>query len=244
MSPRRTGTSSPSHFQNGGEGTVGAVLGGEDADGFSELEAVGFGEGFDEVGVFRVLNGASGIDDAPAGLEAGKGVGEDLRLDRSEVIDVGGLQAPADIDAAADHAGVRAGDVEQDGVEGFVETFGGGLAPIVDGNFIGLDVEAGEVFLKTGEAFFVGVGAGEACAATECGGDEEGLAAGGGAGIEDFLAGLWVEQFYGMSSSWILDVELALGEELGGELAGEEEITGRVVGGSPGISSGDAVGLY
>jgi len=42
MSPRRIGTSSPSHIQNGGEGTVGAVLGGEDADGFSELEAVGY----------------------------------------------------------------------------------------------------------------------------------------------------------------------------------------------------------
>ena len=41
-------TSSPGPAQKGGEGTVGAVLGGEDADGFSELEAVGYGEGFHE----------------------------------------------------------------------------------------------------------------------------------------------------------------------------------------------------
>ena len=70
-----------------------------------------FGEGGDEFDVFCVFDGAGGIDDATAGFEAGEGVGEDGGLDFGELIDVGGLESPADIDPAANHAGVGAGDI-------------------------------------------------------------------------------------------------------------------------------------
>lgn len=63
------------------EGSVGAVLVGLYLDGFPEFEAVGSGEGSDKGVVLCVLDGASGIDDAPAGLEAGKGVVVNLGLD-------------------------------------------------------------------------------------------------------------------------------------------------------------------
>lgn len=123
-----------------------------------------FGEGGDEFDIFGGLDGAGGVDDATAGLEAREGVFEDRDLDYCEVFDVLGLEAPTDIDTAADDAGVGAGDVEEDGIEGLMESFGGGLAPIVNGDFIDLNVEAGEVFLETGDAFCVGIGAGEAVA--------------------------------------------------------------------------------
>ena len=187
------------------------MLDGKDTDGFFHAQAVGFRKGFHERDVFGVLDGAGGIDDATAWLEAGEGVGEDFGLDDGEVVDIGGLEPPADIDATADHAGVRARDVEQDRVEGGVETQRGGLAPVVDGNFIRLDVKAGEVFLKAWEALFVGVGAGEATSPAERGGDEEGLAARGRAGIEDFLAGLRIEEFHRMPGGGILNVEFPLG---------------------------------
>lgn len=85
----------------------------------------------------------------------------------------------------------------------------------MDGNFIGGDAEAGEVFLEAGDAFFVGVGAGESFAAAEGGGDEEGFAAGSGAGIEDFFAGFGFEEFDAMAGGGILDVEVAFGEKFG-----------------------------
>ena len=70
-----------------------------------------FGEGGDEFDVFCVLDGAGGIYDAATGFEAGEGVGEDGGLDFGELLDVGGLESPADIDPAADYAGVGAGDI-------------------------------------------------------------------------------------------------------------------------------------
>lgn len=121
-----------------------------------------FGEGGDEFDVFCVFDGAGGIDDAATGFEAGEGVGENGGLDFGELIDVGGLKSPADIDATADHAGVGTRDIEENGIEGLVEFFRCGFAPIMDGNFIGGDAEPCEVITKAGYAFFVRVRASEA----------------------------------------------------------------------------------
>ena len=112
-------------------------------------------EGGDEIDVFRFFDGAGGIDDTASGFEAGKGVGEDGGLDFGQLFDIGGLESPADINPAANHTGVRARHIEEDGIEGFMEFFRCGFAPIVDGNFVGSDAEAREVFLETGNAFFV-----------------------------------------------------------------------------------------
>lgn len=112
-------------------------------------------EGGDEIDVFRFFDGAGGINDTTSGFEAGESVGEDGSLDFGELIDIGGLESPADIDTAANHTGVRARHIEKDRIESSMEFFGCGVAPIVDGNFVGSDAEASEVFLKTGNAFFV-----------------------------------------------------------------------------------------
>ena len=165
----------------------------------------------------------------PPGFRQGRAFCEDLRLDFRQILDVGWLEAPADIDAAADDSGVRAWHVEEDGIEGFVETFRGWLAPVVDGDFVGFDAEAGKVFLKAGDALFVRVGAGEAAASAERGGDEECLPAGGGAGIEDFFTGFRGEEIDAVAGGGILDVDRSGGEELGGEFPFEQEIVRGVI---------------
>ena len=81
-----------------------------------------------------------------------------------------------------------------------------GLGPVVDGDGGLAGVEAFEVFLKPWQAFFVGVGADQPLGGTERGGDEEGLAAGRGAGVENALAGLRIEQFDGVAGGGVLDV--------------------------------------
>ncbi len=53
-------------------------------------------------------------------------------------------------------------------------------------------MQAFEVFLQARQAFFVGIGAHQVVGRAERGGDEKGLAAGSGAGVEDVLAGLRV----------------------------------------------------
>lgn len=149
-------------------------------------------------------------------------------MDLGEVFDVLWLEAPADVDAAADDACVGAGDVEEDGIEGFVEAFGGGFAPVVHGGLICLYVEAGEVLFEAWDALFIRVGAGETFAGAEGGGDEESFSAGSSAGIEDFLAGLWVEEVDAVAGGGVLDVEGALCEEFVRDFAVEAVIFLRV----------------
>lgn len=102
---------SPWLGEDRGEGTVGVVIDGDDLDGFFDAELVFLGEGGDELDVFSVFDGAGGIDDTAAGFEAGEGVGEDGGLGLGELFDVAGLESPADVDAAADHACVGAGNI-------------------------------------------------------------------------------------------------------------------------------------
>lgn len=100
-----------------------------------------------------------------------------------------------------------------------MEFFRGGLGPVVHGNLIGGDAETFEVFLESGNAFFIGVGAGEAGSAAEGCGDEKGFSSGSGAGIEDFFTGFGFEEFDAVAGGGILDVEVALREEFGGDFA-------------------------
>jgi hypothetical protein len=197
-----------SKFDAGGEGTVGVITEGEGGAGLDEAEFGVVGEEvLDLFLVFGGFDGAGGVDDAAAGFEADDGVFEDLALGGDECGDVGGLEAPAEVDAAAHDAGVGAWDIEEDAVEGSVPCGGGGVVPIVDGDFGGAGVEALEVFAKAREAFFVGVGADESAAAAEGCGDEEGFAAGSGAGVEDEFAGFWGEEFDGVAGGGVLDVD-------------------------------------
>ena len=213
-----------SAFQNRCEGSVGAVFVRLDLDGFSDFKSVVLGKSGNQAGVFRIFDRAGGINDAATRFQAGQGILENLCLDFCKILDVGGLESPADVDPSADDAGVRARNVEQDCVEGFMKPFRGGLAPVVDGNLIGLDAEAGEVLLKPREALFVGIGAGEAVAPAERRGDEESLSAGSGAGIEDFFTGLGCEEIDAVTGCWILDVDVAACEELSWEFPFEPEI--------------------
>ena len=65
-----------------------------------------------------------------AGFEAGQGIADDCLLEIDQLVDVVGLEAPAGVDPAPQDAGVRAGDVEEDGVELAVPFVRGGFGPV------------------------------------------------------------------------------------------------------------------
>jgi hypothetical protein len=77
-----------------------------------------------EVFVFVGFEAAGGIHDATAGAESGEGRGQELGLGFAAAIDVLVGEAPAGIQAAAENAGIGAGGIDQDTVEG---SLGGGV---------------------------------------------------------------------------------------------------------------------
>ena len=111
-----------------------------------------FGMGGEEVGdqiaVFLGFDRAGGIDEAAAGLQAGQGVFENGCLGFGQTGDVVRLEPPADVDTPTENAGVRAGDVEEDGVELAVPFFRSGFGPIVGLDGLPGDVEALEVLFE------------------------------------------------------------------------------------------------
>jgi hypothetical protein len=215
--------------QKGGVCSIGMVIDGGDLDAFHQSKMMLLCERGDKINVFSLIDRAGRIDEASAGLEAWESVGEDGGLNFGELVDIGGLQSPADIDAATDHAGIGTRHIEQDGIESSVKLFGRWLAPVVDGNFVGGDAEPCQVFLKAGDAFFVRVRASQTFAAAEGGGDEKGFSAGGGAGIEDLFARFGFEKFDAMAGGGVLDVEIAFGEKFGGDFLFQQKVFGSVI---------------
>src|SRR5690606_29713153 len=125
--------SASAEAEQGRIGTVGLVSMGQGLAGIDKLELrMGFEQGGDEVLVFLRFDRAGGVDEAAAGRRAGQGVPDDAALELGELCDVGMTEAPADIDSAAEDAGVRAGDLEEDGVEGGAPLRGGRGGPVVD----------------------------------------------------------------------------------------------------------------
>lgn len=172
-------------------------------------------KGGDEFRVFLGLDGAGRIHDPAAGFQAGQGVFENLSLEFDQLADVCGAESPADIDASAKNSGVRAGDIEQDGIEGAPPLFRRGLGPVVDFDACLGAVESFEVALESWQAFVVGIGAKQVLGRSLCGGDEECLSSGGGAGIEHFFAGAWGKELDRVMGGRVLDVDFAFREEIG-----------------------------
>ncbi len=82
-------------------------------------ELFGFGEEFLNHGfVLLRFEGTGGIDKDAAGFHAGGGASQKAELEFSEAVDFRGLDAPAQVDAPAQNTGVRAGNVDEDAVEG------------------------------------------------------------------------------------------------------------------------------
>jgi hypothetical protein len=71
------------------------------------------GEEFlDEVLVFFGFEAAGAVEDRAVGFEATRGLFEEVELGRGEAWDVRFLEAPAEVDAAAEDAGIGAGSVD------------------------------------------------------------------------------------------------------------------------------------
>ena len=199
----------------GGVGAVGAFAEGEGLVGGTDFHGRFLAqEILDLLVVLGRLDGAGGVDDASAGSEAGEGVLEDAVLDAGEFFDLLGGESPSGIDAAAEDAGVGAGDVEEDGVELTLPFIGGGLRPVEGGGGADLDAEFGEVVAEAGESFLVLVGAEEVAIVVHRGGDEGGLATGSGAGVEDRFAGSGSEELHGVGGGGVLDVGVSAIEKI------------------------------
>ena len=195
-------------LQTGSECAIGLIAEGQGCDmsGHFKLGMI-FEKRLNLFHVFIGLNRASRINDAAAGLEARDGVFEDISLGENDLFNVVWLEAPADIDATTDDAGVGAGDIEQDGIECAMPCGGSGLGPIVNADLCLAGVESCEILFESWQAFFVGVRAHEIFGGAHRGGDEKCFSARRGAGVEDVLSRLWREQLDRMTRGRILNVD-------------------------------------
>lgn len=188
-------------------------------------------EGLDLLGVFLGLDGAGGVDKASAGGEEGGAGLEDLGLEVDGAAEAGRGPGPAGVGASAKDAGVGAGDVEEDAVEGAAgEVLRGAV-----GEFDVVEEAAAAEGVAEGFGA-VGVGlvgdeAGAVGPGCEAGGDLGGLAAGRGAGVEDALAGAEIEEVDGVAGGGVLRNEAAFcesGEGIEAGAVGDNEEVGVV----------------
>ena len=121
-----------------------------------------------------------------AGGEAGERGGQDLALPGGLAGEVGGLEAVADLGIAAEGSGATAGDVAEDEVEEAFRVGELGGVGVEGAGLGGGGFEAGGEGL---EAAGIGVG-GEEVDAGVAVGEDQGLAAGGRAGVPDVGGGL------------------------------------------------------
>src|SRR5262249_26675549 len=100
-------------------GAVGGVGEGEEfALGF-EAEAGGCVEEFlDDVLIFFGFEAAGAIDQRAAGFKTCGGLAQEVELGGAEAVDFFRADAPAEVDTAAHDAGVGAGGVDEDTIEG------------------------------------------------------------------------------------------------------------------------------
>jgi len=194
-------------------GAVGAVDGvadgGEVALGVEAEGGVALEELADEFAIFFGFEAAGAVVEGAAGADAAGGGIEEGELGAGEAGDFGGAEAPAEFDAAAEDAGVGAGGINEDMVEGVAGGEGGEVGGDGGGS------EAGGVFGDLAEAGGIGIAGEDAALVIEELGEEHGFAAGGGAEVEDGFAGAGSEEGRGEEGAGVLDVEEAAGE--GGE---------------------------
>ncbi|MFM2429700.1 MAG: hypothetical protein RLZZ511_913 [Cyanobacteriota bacterium] len=185
---------------------------------------------FDDRFIFLGMQGAGGVNQGAMRFEPGSGLGEDRGLDLAEFIHRFGGLSPAGIGMAMEGAETGAGRIDQDSIAqshkfGNVTAIGG----------FDLDIgktETIDVLLDFFQAGFGFVHGPDGALVLHQGGDVEGFATGGGAGIDDRFAGLGIEQFGDELSAGILDCPVAFIEAGQGldraDMLGEAQAVGDV----------------
>ena len=210
------------------EAGSGAEEGGEEAvAGVASGQALGGGEdggsgGFDDILILFAFEGAGGVDQEPIGFQKLQRVGEDGGLAGLEVLDIRGGETPFDFGIAGEGAGTGAGGVDQDAVEAAGEGERAGGIDDGDGDSEGLQ-HAGTAGMEIAgdgvEGRFEGL---------------RGFVAGGGAEIEERLAGPEIEQRdHGLRAD-VLEAESARRQagfegEAAGDVGGRRAFGGRGV---------------
>ena len=155
---------------------------------------------------------ACAVDENAAGFQTRSAAFEDLQLVGAEPDDLVGPDAPTELHPPAQHAGVRAGRVDEDAVERFAcGDFGVGIGPH-GGD--AAEAEAHEVLLHRFQPARRAVLGDDLAPVLHALRDVGGLATGCGAGVEDAFAGLGIEFGDGEQRARVLHVEAALEEAL------------------------------
>lgn len=160
-------------------------------------------EVLDEVLVLGAVDGAGGVDDAPAGADEGCGALEQLALKRHEALEDVRLQEEATVGPAAQGAEFRARGIDEDAVH---EEALGGSAEHVDEGEPGAGGAQGEAV----EALGVGVIGEEAALVPHGGAEQERLPAGAGTEVEHGFTGAGLDEEAEELTALVLDFEQAL----------------------------------
>lgn len=198
--------------KNSGVGTivVERLCGGEREVLLCELElVVGLEEGLDYVLVFGFLDAAGAVADSAGGLEEGGGSFEEGPLGGGEVVDRLGAESVAGLDSTGEDAGVGAGDIEQNCVEGaHCAVFELGVGD--DGD--ALEAQAGDVFLDALQPLGVDVGGEDRCRVLRQLGNLRGLGPRRRAHVENGPSRLGLQRANSLRGRKVLHGEQALGE--------------------------------
>ena len=148
------------------------------------------GDGFYYLLALFGFEGTGGVDEAAAGGEVLEGSGEDGALALGLTGQFFGLEAESDLGVTGEGAGAGARNIAEDEVEEVVAREGDCVGDCASNiTCIGI---AAEPCLEAGEALCAYVGR-KYVRVGEAVGEDEGLAAGGGAAVPDFLS-VWLSR--------------------------------------------------
>jgi len=166
-------------------------------------------ESADEIPILFGGEGAGGIDEEAAGAQEGGDVVQYSTLQFSEFGEGARVEAPAQVGPTAEGSEAGAGGVDEDAVKRDREK-GERLRGVGEAGLDAGDSEAGEVFADLFEACGLAVEGEDAAAVLHEFGEVGGLAAGGGAGVENDVAGAGVHDGGNQLSGGILDLDEAV----------------------------------
>lgn len=153
------------------------------------------------------VKGTGGVQQTASRFETGQGVSKNALLDISQIGNLFGPEPPTGVNAAAQHTGIGAGNIEKDSIETAMPADRGFHGPVKHFRFCNAEMLLFEVFDESGETLFVGVGAEQGAVVFHCRPDEGGFATWGGAGVENDLAWLGGEKFYREPGRGVLHVD-------------------------------------
>jgi len=171
---------------------------------------VGRLEGERHLVVLRPSEGAGRVDERAARPDVARRRREDPELERGQRGEPGGIEAPAEVGAAAERAQLRARGVHEDAVGDEVRWRRGAVHADDAGG-----TRTGGPRPEPREPLPVGVGRVDAPARADVGGEEERLPARPRAGVEDRLAGTRADRSAEELAPLVLDLEeaVAVGRE-------------------------------